>query len=147
MKMRNNVSYCECNCFNIISDKRKLDSLEYFWLTYMPNKIQDLTKEIEELKAKIVQLEKSEDKYRKLFTTANDAIFILRGDEFVDCNDKTLEMFRCKRDEIIGHPPYEFSPPNQPNGKDSYSEAMKKINAALNGTPQFFEWIHKPWPG
>ncbi|MHA1513283.1 MAG: PAS domain-containing sensor histidine kinase [Candidatus Hodarchaeales archaeon] len=102
-----------------------------------------LLEEIEKLKENISQLEKSEDKYHKMFTTANDAIFILRGDKFIDCNEKTLEMFRCKRDEIIGHPPYEFSPENQPGGNDSFSEAMKKINAALDGEPQFFEWVHK----
>jgi len=109
----------------------------------MANDNQKLYEEIKELKKEISQLERSEDKYRKLFTTANDAIFTLQGDKFTDCNKKTLEMFRCKRDEIIGHPPYEFSPENQPNGNDSYSEAMKKINAAIDGEPQFFEWVHK----
>ncbi len=93
----------------------------------MTQDIQKLNEEIEKLKKEISQLEKSEDKYHKMFTTANDAIFILRGDKFTDCNEKTLEMFRCKRDEIIGHPPYEFSPENQPGGNDSYSEAMKKL--------------------
>ena len=109
----------------------------------MTNDILKLQEEIEELKKKISQLEKSEDKYHSMFATANDAIFILRGDKFIDCNEKTLEMFRCGRDEIIGHPPYEFSPENQPGGNDSFSEAMKKINAALDGEPQFFEWVHK----
>jgi PAS domain S-box-containing protein len=102
---------------------------------------------IEELKNKISELEKSEDKYHKMFSTANDAIFILRGEKFIECNEKTLEMFRCKREEIIGRPPYEFSPPNQPGGNDSYSEALKKINAALSGQPQIFEWTHKRGDG
>ncbi|MHA1945312.1 MAG: PAS domain-containing protein [Candidatus Hodarchaeales archaeon] len=61
------------------------------------------------------------------------------GDKFIDCNEKTLEMFKCKREEIIGHPPYEFSPENQPGGNDSYSEALEKINTVLGGEPQLFE--------
>ncbi len=113
----------------------------------MTNDILKLQKEIERLKKEVSQLERREDKYHRMFTTANDAIFILRGDKFIDCNEKTLEMFRCKRDEIIDHPPYEFSPKNQPGGNDSYSEAMKKINAALDGKPQFFEWVHKRGDG
>ena len=106
-----------------------------------------LNEEIEKLKEQISQLEKEEDKYRKMFTTANDAIFILQGDKFIDCNEKALEMFRTKREEIIGHPPYEFSPENQPGGNDSYSEALKKINTVLEGEPQLYEWTHKRGDG
>lgn len=88
-------------------------------------------------------LRKSEEKYRLLFETAHDAIFIMNGERFIDCNTKTLEMFNCNREEIIGAKPYQFSPPKQPDGSASRLTAIKKINAALNGEPQFFEWLHK----
>jgi len=85
----------------------------------------------------------SEEKFRSLFENASDAIFLMQGDQFIDCNPRTLEMFGCKnRDQIIGQPPYEFSPPLQPSGLSSREMAIEKVTAALAGEPQFFEWMH-----
>jgi len=89
------------------------------------------------------KVRKSEEKYRLLFETAHDAIFIMNGERFIDCNTKTLEMFNCTREEIIGTKPYELSPPEQPDGSASRLIASEKIKAALRGEPQFFEWLHK----
>ena len=87
-------------------------------------------------------IRESEQRYRTLFETAGDAIFLMEGDKFIDCNPKTLEMFATPRDQIIGAPPYKFSPPTQPDGRNSKDKAIEKITAAFAGEPQFFEWEH-----
>lgn len=98
------------------------------------------------LKNKIVdydnKLKNSKEKYKTLFSEANDAIFIMNNKCFLDCNKKTLEIFGCKNEEIIGHSPVEFSPKKQPDGKESKDKARHKIANAFNGKPQRFYWKH-----
>ncbi len=88
-------------------------------------------------------LRESEEKYRSLFQNAYDAIFLMDEDIFVDCNPAAEEMFRCSKEEIVGHSPASLSPPRQPDGGDSRTKALKMIRAALTGTRQVFEWVHR----
>lgn len=100
----------------------------------------------EKLKA-LNSLKQNELKFKTLFESANDAIFLMKEDVFIDCNDKTKEMFKAAKDEIIGKNPYLFSPEFQPDGHSSKSKAQEKLTNALSGTPQFFEWKHKRLDG
>jgi len=88
------------------------------------------------------ELKTSVEKYRALFESADDAIFLMDSEIFIDCNSATLKMFDCKREDIIGQPPYKFSPPFQPDGRESTEKAKELIQNALNGIPQAFEWVH-----
>ncbi|GAB4168601.1 MAG: hypothetical protein Kow00108_01760 [Calditrichia bacterium] len=85
--------------------------------------------------------------YQTLFHNSLEPIMILEGEVFIDCNDKTLELFACNREDIIGKPPYLFSPEMQPDGISSKQKAIGYISSALNGQPQLFEWKHKKLNG
>ena len=89
------------------------------------------------------KIRESEEKYRTLFENASDSIFLLENGVFIDCNSKTLDIFRCRKEDLIGKSSVQVSPVIQPDGMKSKDKAKEKIQAALKGNPQFFEWRHR----
>jgi two-component system, cell cycle sensor histidine kinase and response regulator CckA len=96
--------------------------------------------------AELILIE-SEERYRTLFEAANDAILLIQGDQIIDCNPKTLEIFGCTKAQVMKEYPRKFSPEFQPDGQPSHDKAKEKMRLVLEGTPQFFEWRHCRYDG
>lgn len=88
------------------------------------------------------KLIESEKKYRNLFENANDAIFILKDNRYIDCNLNSVALLEIPKKKIITSTLWEVSPPVQSDGKPSKEKALKHLGKALKGTPQRFEWQH-----
>ncbi len=95
----------------------------------------------------ITEQKNIEKKYRTIFESAADAIFVMKDYQFIDCNDKTLEIFECEREDIINKSPDVFSPDKQPDGRDTKEKMIEKIDSALEGETQTFEWMHTTLDG
>ena len=93
-------------------------------------------------------LKQSELKHRLLFTRANDAIFIIKNLQIIECNEKTLNMFESPGYSGISNKMlYLFMPEIQYDGSDSILNFHYLVRSALDGEPQFFYWIFKKFSG
>jgi len=99
-----------------------------------------ISTDISERKRAEEELREKEEKYRLLFESANDGIFIQDETGFTDCNEKGAEMYGLTRGEMVGRSLGELAPKRQPHGRISSEVAGEKIRAALDGAPQVFEW-------
>ena len=85
-------------------------------------------------------LVESESKYRTLFETANDGIFLQDASGFLDCNQKGASMYGLSKEAVLGRSPAELCPERQPDGRLSSEVAAEKIAAAMRGEAPCFEW-------
>lgn len=100
------------------------------------------------LEERTIALGQSEEDYEALFESASEAILIMTGEDathikdpaITTCNKKAMKIFGCERDLIIGKTTGMFSPEIQSDGMASKTKFGDKVNHALSGTSQFFEW-------
>ena len=84
------------------------------------------------------------DKYRVFFEKSVDAMLIIEGYKFVDCNKAALNMLHYdKKEEMVNTHPSELSPTYQPDGKISIEKAKEMMDIAYKKGAHLFEWVHK----
>lgn len=90
----------------------------------------------------------TKDRYEALFENSADAILIIEGEKFVDCNRAAVEMLRAQsREEVLQTHPSELSPEQQPDGRKSFEKANEMMAIALEKGTHRFEWEHKRMDG
>lgn len=82
-------------------------------------------------------------RFRALFEGTADAVMVIRNGSIYECNPSALAMFRTERDALMQSSLFALSPHVQENGVHSESVMEAKLNGALNGVRQQFEWTFK----
>ncbi|MDD1699866.1 MAG: PAS domain S-box protein [Methanoregula sp.] len=102
----------------------------------------EVFRDITENKRTEESLKESEEQYRSLFESAQDAIFLLENTRFTSCNNRAVSLFGCtKKQEILGRSLIDFSPVMQPDRVSSEQKGLEKISEALNGITPVFDWL------
>ena len=83
------------------------------------------------------KLKTSEETYRELFNTANEAIYIQnKNGEFIDVNQGVINMYGYPKEFFIGKTAFDLAAP----GRNDLGRVMKQFHKAFNGEPQQFEF-------
>ncbi|MEG3640951.1 PAS domain-containing protein, partial [Magnetococcus sp. PR-3] len=82
--------------------------------------------------------------YRLLFERSADAMLLIDGQQFMDCNQATVDMLGYpNRQQLLDTHPSELSPPQQPDGQNSFDKANEMIAQAMRKGSHRFEWTHR----
>jgi len=99
--------------------------------------------DISQLRERELLLSQNEKRYRLLFESSSDAIFLMDKDIIIDCNTRACKLFNCEKSELLGYTYYSYSPPFQPDEMASKLKAENLIKSALMGSQQAFYWKHQ----
>jgi len=82
--------------------------------------------------------------FETVYQNSKDGLAIFKQGAFVDCNPSMLHLVGLTRkEELIGKTPFDFSPPTQPDGRDSEEKGLEYINQCLEEGSTRFEWVHQ----
>ena len=99
-----------------------------------------MVSDMEELLKTEEALRQSEETYKEIFDSVNDAIFIhdLKDFHIVDVNRKMMELYRCTKEQALS---------DLLKSKHFDSEQRKKeyLLKAASGIPVVFEWYASTW--
>lgn len=90
-----------------------------------------------------MELRESNQRFRTLFDSSSDPVWIIDGDRFVDCNRAAVAALQYSDKEmLLNVHPSDISPQFQPDGEESYSKAGRMIAIANEKGSHRFEWVH-----
>jgi PAS domain S-box-containing protein len=94
------------------------------------------------------KLQQSETRFRQLYEQSSDAILLLDGEVFIDCNTAALTMLHCSdKKQFLSLDTSMLSPQIQPDGCPSVEKANQIRAIAFEQGSHRFEWIHRRLDG
>ena len=110
--------------------------------------IQGVFRNISDRKKIEKELLESENKFRSFFEYSKDAMLLLNGNVFFDCNPAALELMGCtSKEQLLFVSPAKLSPDFQPDGISSAIKAKRLIKQAYKDGVVRFDWVHRKISG
>ncbi|MBN1182620.1 MAG: PAS domain S-box protein [Bacteroidales bacterium] len=82
-----------------------------------------------------------EKQYSEILNSFKDAVLILNDFFLVDCNEEALKIFGCeKREDFLNTNIFDYTHFLKSQYFITNIKALRKINSAIKGNPQYFEW-------
>ncbi len=107
-----------------------------------PTAVLEISRDVTEHKKGEEALRESEEKFRTIFNSINDAVFIQDSETgaILDVNSTMCEMYGYTRKEVLQLKNQDLSLGQSPY---SQQEALEWMRKAAAGNPQVFEWMAK----
>jgi PAS domain S-box-containing protein len=103
---------------------------------------------VEQVRSRLMKdLKDRETRFHALFEETYDAILVMVDGKYTDCNSSAERLLAGSKEQIIGKTLWDLAPEFQPNQKLSSSVAMERLNLALAGEHQRFEWMQRTLSG
>lgn len=94
------------------------------------------------------RLRDSEHRFRRLFDSSPDPVWIIDNNHFVECNEAAVRMLGYPdKASLTNTHPSKLSPPQQPDGESSYIKAERMMGLAQERGLHRFDWVHTRMDG
>ncbi len=108
-----------------------------------PSRVTSVCTDVTERHRADEALRESEERFMDVLLKSNDAILLIDGETFVECNRATTQMLGyVSRQEFLMTHPSKLSPPKQPDGRDSFEKANDMMQTAMDKGYHRFQWQH-----
>ena len=82
--------------------------------------------------------------FEAVYNNSSDAILLIEGNRFIDCNSSALKMLLAEdKESILNIEPSKLSPTYQPDGRESYTKAKEMIDICKKDGTHRFKWMHR----
>lgn len=109
----------------------------FFEYEHGENYLLSIFKDITKRKEAEAAMFENELRYRTLYENSSDGI-VLIDNKIVDCNPTLCSIYRCNKEDIVGHLFENFTPELQPDGKLSTTLLREYFQNAFQGNSVFF---------